>query len=138
MTAVTTVLNIEFWVVALVASILYGRNAIAIFTGVTAEEAKARPAWRRHQQWLNFAGSMFGWGSLWLLLRRFCPCLADQCAAEPFTLDLSVGALAFVAFIGITGYLPFAAVGLLSGTSTLSSKAGDLIKGLFPKPPEPK
>jgi hypothetical protein len=130
-------LNVAFWVVSRVASLLYARNAIAIFTNVSAEDAKARPAWRWHQRWLNFAGSMFGWASLWLLVRRLCR-FAGFCSAEPASLDLSLGVLAFVAFIGITGYLPFAAVGLISGTSALSSKAGDLIKGLFPKPPEHK
>jgi hypothetical protein len=53
-------------------------------------------AWKVHQGFLNFCGSMFGWGALWYLLRDYL----SRCLRP---LDF---ALAVIAFLGITGLLP--------------------------------
>lgn len=134
--------TVVFWVVALVVSVLYGWNAAAIFTDVSLREVKPAKAWWWHQRWLNFMGSVTGWTALWLLFRRLAPCLFQECKTQLASasgsasrLDAGDAAMAFVAFVGITGYLPFAVVGLISGASTLSAKAGEVIKGLFSKAP---
>lgn len=116
-----------FWTIATVASVLYGAFAVAIFV----RPAERPPtAWLWHQRWLNFVGSMTGWLALWLLFVRHCGWPVQSCGREPGWWD-AIGAL--VAFVGVTGYLPFTIVGLISGARALSMKAGSLVEKLLPK-----
>jgi len=52
--------------------------------------------WKVHQIFLNFCGSMFGWGAFWYLLR-------DYFSGRVSVLDFG---LAVIAFLGITGLVP--------------------------------
>ena len=53
-------------------------------------------AWKAHQVFLNFCGSIFGWAAFWYLA-------CDYLGRRLGTPDL---ALAIVAFLGMTGLIP--------------------------------
>jgi hypothetical protein len=129
----STSLIVAYWLVALVASALYGWKAVEIFTDVPNHKGKPPSAWWWHQRWLNFAGSVVGWVALWVVGKKLLPCFLTECAAEP---SIWLALSTFIAFVGVTGYLPFTVVGLVSGASVLASKAADVVKELFPKPPK--
>ena len=114
-----------YWAVALVASLLYGWYAVAIFkVPMETREHKPPPAWDWHQRWLNFLGAIVGWLALWLLLRKFGGCVFSQCSADIGAWDV-VGAL--VAFVGVTGYLPNSVVSLVSGLGGLAGKLAEVL-----------
>ena len=76
----------------LVASLLYGWNACAIFS----EPPDGKPwAWKVHQFWFNFLGSAAGWIA--------CSILVSKWRADSGHIDWL---LAVVAFIGMTGHMP--------------------------------
>jgi hypothetical protein len=102
---------------ALVASAYYGWFARSIFTSKEGEDRRDWPGlfpYKIHQFWLNFTGSMVGWGSAWNL-RRF----AIE-GLEHF--GLSHALLALVAFLGVTGLLPYTLVGLATSIATAAEK----------------
>jgi hypothetical protein len=79
-----------------------------------------------HERWLNLFGSLVGWVTGWLILVRHCGWPIQKCGGQPDGWDL-IGGL--VAFVGVTGYLPYTIVGLISGVHKL---AGELIKKVLP------
>src|SRR5574341_945803 len=100
-----------YWAIALVASLLYGWNAVAIFKAhISGLDQKPPAAWWWHQRWLNFLGAIVGWTALWFLLRKFGGCILSPCGSDPTAWDVVA---AFVSFIGITGYLPATVVSLV-------------------------
>lgn len=110
-----------FWGVAIVASSLYGAFAIQIFVG---SKTFPRP-WVWHQRWFNFFGSMVGWLAAWLIILRHCGWPITTCVGPTDGWDL-VGAL--IAFLGMTGHLPFTIMGLAEGVRLLAAKAVDYLK----------
>lgn len=112
-----------YWVVAFLASGFYGYYALDIFKSHSAAD-KQHVAWKWHQRWSYFLGSAVGWLSLWLLIRKFGGCVFGNCAADAGVLDI-VGA--FVAFIGVTGYLKDTVVGLVSGIGSLAGKLAQVL-----------
>jgi hypothetical protein len=116
-----------YWTIAVVASFLYGWCAVAIFKPHIAGREEPPPtSWWWHQRWLNFLGSLVGWLVLWLLIRKFGGCVFSGCAADIGVWDV-VGA--FVAFIGVTGYLPSSVVSLVAGIGLLAEKFAAWIAG---------
>jgi hypothetical protein len=114
-----------YWVVALVASGLYGWHAVEIFKAhIAAREESPSKSWWWHQRWLNFLGALVGWLALWLLLRKFLGCMLGDCDADVGAWDV-VGAL--VAFVGVTGYLPNTVVSLVSGVGALAGKLAEVL-----------
>jgi len=108
-----------FWVVAILASGFYGWKAVEIF--VQKEVANALTLSQRvHQFWLNFVGAMAGWFSLDLIINRLSASSSD-CLAQATTAQLAV---LLVAFLGITGLLPWAVVG------SVDFLTGLVVKGL--------
>jgi hypothetical protein len=118
-----------YGVVALVASALSGWKAAEIFLPLIPpntrqeddlEEHKKRWPWKVHQFWLNFVGSATGWVCLWFVIVKVWPYLSSD--AEP-SFGWGYAALALVAFLGVTGYLPYtlmktaAVIGKLPGLS---------------------
>jgi hypothetical protein len=81
-------------------------------------------AWRVHQAWFNLAGSLVGWGLAWLVARGFAHYLELGPSAQPSWSLVALGALAFV---GITGHLPFAVAGILQGIEDLARRAAGLL-----------
>ncbi|PYL43318.1 MAG: hypothetical protein DMF42_04415 [Verrucomicrobia bacterium] len=94
--------------VAIAFSVFYGLKAVDIF-GV--DHANKPAAWKFHQFWLNFAGSLAGWLMLWVAVRRVCSVVGS---AE-HALKMSDFILFLVAFVGITGFLPLSVVSFIQG-----------------------
>ena len=115
--------NCIFWIVALVFSVFYAWWAFDVF-GVSKE---GKPwAWKAHTIWFNLAGSLVGWLALRVLIRRYSAyILGGPGTVDPNWSDLFVG---FIAFVGITGYLPYTVSGIISSVYLIASKAYDLLK----------
>jgi hypothetical protein len=122
-----------YFFVALVASGLYGWYAVKIFLpeidprkrGSAADISiqKRKPfCWHMHQMWLNFAGSLVGWLCLWFVGKQ----LVEK---APTDFGWGYALLALVAFVGVTGYLPSTAVGIVQAIGTLIDKFAGLIPG---------
>lgn len=114
--------DLVFLVVALGASVFYGTKACEIFE--VSDAGKPR-SWKVHQFWLNFAGSVVGWLALWTVIPRALTCVRDSCAPQ---LSASDVALFFVAFVGVTGFLPVAVVGLVFTIKDLVARLVGLLK----------
>jgi hypothetical protein len=127
-----------FWCIALVASALYGWKAVEIHsppkkkaTDAEDHELTSYPSsWWWHQRWLNFLGALVGWIALWLLTRKFVPCLFADCTVAPNAWDVVAS---FLAFIGITGFLPGTVVSSLNSFSGLSAKLTELLASWITK-----
>jgi hypothetical protein len=137
-----------FWSIALVASALYGWKAVEIHSppkktpiaktdgsqsttdAEVREETDFPSSWWWHQRWLNFLGALVGWIALWFLARKFAPCLFAECTVAPSAWDV---AGAFLAFVGITGFLPGTIVSGLSSFSGLSAKLTELLASWITK-----
>jgi hypothetical protein len=117
--------RIVYTLIALAASALYGWYAVKIFLGVPPPgqlEHRKFLSCRNHQRWLNFSGSIVGWICLWILGVKFVP----FAAADSFP-SLSWGdvGLAFVAFVGVTGYLPAMVAAIVqTGLSVIGKISG--------------
>ena len=109
--------DLGFAVVALAMSVLYAANAFDIF-GV--ETDKQAPAWKSHQYWFNFAGSIFGWAALWVLVPNGWIAVSTEHSWSVTGWDL---VLVGIAFVGITGHLPFAVMGVLNRLQELAIRA---------------
>jgi len=93
-----TFLSIVFWFVALVMSYVYGRYAYEI------HKLDPDSRWRMAgQRWLNFVGAFSGWFSLYILVFYR---ISFDLAVFSNQLDWRDLILAFIAFLGVTGYLP--------------------------------
>lgn len=93
-----------YWTVALIFSVLCSIYAFNIH-GVP----KVKGPSLVHQYFLNFLGSILGWILLWIVF----PNLKDSIQHLPSaTFNFKDIILTILAFIGITGYLPVAFVGL--------------------------
>jgi len=115
-------LNYSFLAVGLLFSLFYGVKACDAFS----VDPKGKPwAWHVHQFWFNSAGSAVGWGAAWFVARRVWHCMATT---SPTQLGWSDAALAGVAFVGITGHLPYATAGVLEGIRALALKVAGLGK----------
>jgi hypothetical protein len=108
----------SFWGLAVVVSGLLG---IYCFEVHFVDEGKYPRAARIQQRWFNFLGSIFGWGALWCLVRRFWPVWSlSSSSGQPTFSDFG---LAFVAFVGISGYLPYAVDGAIKVLHTIALEA---------------
>jgi hypothetical protein len=123
MEAITITTSI-FWIAALVASLFFGLKAVTIFQ-VQAPKGKGPWAWWIHQFWLNFCGSFVGWVALWFVGRKVISCLGASCAFELTGWDVLIS---FLAFVGVTGFLPFTIVGLITGIKELVVKSTSFLK----------
>ena len=130
-----TTFNCIFWFVAIVASGLLGWKAVEIFTEVPKKkkEEQPPPSWWWQQRWFNFLGSLVGWAALWVLTRRYWTYILGGPAIDPNLWDLLAG---FIAFVGVTGYLPYTVYGLISSVALVGFKLADSLKDLLPKPPD--
>ena len=118
----TNYIHVAFWTLALAASLFHGLSATSVFEVSTAGK---RWPWRPHQFWLNFCGSVAGWVALWFLARRAIECAVESCSAQ---FGWEYVGLFFLAFLGVTGYVPFTVVGLAAGVRELAAKATSLVK----------
>ena len=107
-----------FWIIALAASLCYGYWAPDIF------QVKATGKWpqppRLHQLWVNFFGSLMGWATLYYLLEMRLRVFDKVPNSAPGAIDI---ALLLVAFLGVTGHLPYTFVGIASALDALVGRA---------------
>ena len=115
--------NWLFVCIAFGMSVFYGWSACAIFSVPKQDKPWS---WRFHQFWLNFIGSVVGWVAAWTVINSVLECAAASCT---MSVAPSAFALFFLAFLGVTGYLPAALVGLVGGFNELISKLLALIGG---------
>ncbi len=111
--------NYTFIFISLISSLVYGLKAFDIFGPRLTEENKWT-AWHLHQIWFNFTGSLLGWIALWFVIRKTWNCIELSCPAQ---LDWSDATIIAIAFVGITGYLPFTLFSLLQSIKELASRA---------------
>jgi hypothetical protein len=100
----------SFWGLALVVSILLGVYCREVHEIKSTELSGTRLV---QQIWFNSIGALFGWAALWCLVRRAWHA-AWLCSSSTGTATLSDFALGFVAFIGVSGYLPYATMGAVN------------------------
>jgi hypothetical protein len=120
--------KVVFWLLALGASTFYGLFAVDIFVPVkTLDDIKKKhqPAWLVHQAWLNFAGSIVGWACLWVVCVKVWPFVSRDSFES---LTWGDAALAFVAFLGVTGYIPYTATAIARTASGAITKAAGIGK----------
>ncbi|WP_126460858.1 hypothetical protein [Sulfuritortus calidifontis] len=116
-------LPVLFAILAIGMSVFYGLRACEIFSVPISDR---KPSWRFHQFWLNFLGSGVGWVAAWAVLRATVECASVDCA---LSVSPSAVSLFFLAFIGVTGYLPATIVGAIGGINEFVSKLLALIGG---------
>jgi hypothetical protein len=118
--------KVGFCIFALTASLFYGWKAVEIFLSLSPSRTdadlhrhKKKWSWQLHQFWLNFFGSAVGWTCLWFVIVKVW---ADVACDRFPSLSWGESALALVAFLGVTGYLPFTAVNLANTATSLIGK----------------
>ncbi len=111
--------TVSFIVIAFSASVILAWKALEIFVPKEVWSNKSR-AWRFHQFWFNFVGSVSGWVALWFVVRSVWMCLSQRCLPEPGIWDATIAA---VALVGITGYLPYTMMGVLERLQGLANRA---------------
>ena len=119
----STILRCAYFAIAIGFSLFYGLKAIDIFTDVDAKSLTGPRLF--HQRWLNFLGSATGWVCLWFVVTKVSHHLlngSDPAIGWPYV------ALAMVAFVGITGYLPFTVVTLVNSVGRVVGKIAGIFK----------
>jgi hypothetical protein len=126
-----TTFDYIYWAFAFVASVLLGWKAIEIFTDVPKRKKEEQPpaSWWWQQRWFNFLGSLIGWFTAWILVRRYSACIHGA-TITPTASDLLIG---FIAFVGVTGYLPFTVYGLISSVYRVGEKLTGMLMDMVPK-----
>ena len=114
--------NIIFLNIAIFFSSFYGLKAFEIFQVNTVDKPRS---WKIHQIWFNFSGSIAGWIALWLLIRKILHCIMSSSFN---TVDISDSMLFLLAFIGITGHLPYTIAGIIESLKELATKITGILK----------
>jgi len=112
----TIYFQIGFWIVAILFSIFYSIKAFEIHKVTRSKDDKS---FLFHQYWLNFLGSLVGWTILWIVLPNLVSGIEHKCTNYISVKEIF---LLIGAFLGITGHLPMALVGLALSFRTLVDK----------------
>jgi hypothetical protein len=111
-----------YWTAAIAMSAFYGLGSTSVWRQpIPVDKDTPWLPWFVHQVWINGLGSAVGWGAAFWFYQRMT---ANTWKVEP----LDVG-LAFVAFIGVTGWLPAAVTGFATALGTLARKAVEAVAG---------
>jgi len=114
--------QIAFWSVAILFSIFFGLRATQIFQ----VDSNNKPwSWRFHQFWLNFLGSLVGWTACALILPEILQAIIYSLRPN---VTFSHIFLFFVAFIGMTGFLPVTVIGTIAGLKEIVAKLAGLVR----------
>ena len=111
----TNIYSLAFALLGFAFSLFYGFKASDIFDVDHTDKPRA---WRFHQFWLNFVGSVAGWVMLWIAIQR----LRLAIDSPEQSLKLSDFALLLIAFIGVTGFLPLSVVSFIQGIRDIAAK----------------
>jgi hypothetical protein len=119
--------NWTYGIVSLCFILFYGYNAFEVFSikeiktneGVNISVKQMPLAWRFHQFWFNVSGSAIGWSAGYYLAWNLWN------HNELGILDVSIF---LIFFIGITGHLPYATMGIIQGLGDLFLKGMGLGK----------
>jgi hypothetical protein len=119
--------TVSFWSVAFVVSAFLGVFCFEIHRLGRDDFDRAS---KTQQVWFNFIGSVFGWVALRCLVRRAWG-VNWLSAGASNAATIADFVLAFAAFIGICGYLPYTVMGIVDALRVLAQKAleraGELI-----------
>lgn len=125
-------IGLVYIVIALIASGFYGFGAMAIFTEGRLRDLVLPKA--IHQVWLNFAGAITGWVCLWFVL---CKVFDNQPRYWDLSqLGWSYAGLAFVSFLGVTGFIPNTVARLSNSLGALVGKLAGLLEEKSSKKPD--
>jgi hypothetical protein len=99
--AVLICLDLAFWFIAVVSSLWYRKHAIEAFNVGSEDRTRiaGSPVCQRHERWFNFFGSLAGWWALWIVLYELY--------LRRLPVEAVHVALILIAFVGISGYLPY-------------------------------
>ena len=111
--------TVAFWAVAIVVSIVLGIWCFEIHGLNRKAFSKAAAG---QQIWFNSVGSVLGWIAVWCLARRAWT-VGWLSAGSNGQATVSDFALAFVGFVGVSGYLPYATMGAIDALKVLTQKA---------------
>lgn len=117
-----------YWFIAVCLSAWIGWYALTIFQ---VKSPNTPHLWQ--QRLLNFVGSLIGWVVLWALGIRFWDSLVTPNGYSTATVGWWDVLGGFVAFIGVTGYLPYTVIGLIHAVFE-QGRTLALIVGRFLKP----
>jgi len=114
-----------FWLLAFVVSALLG---VFCFQIHRVDRSDMTPVELAAQVWFNFVGALFGWAALWCLVRRAWAVWYVPASGSEKVTGWDFG-LAVVAFIGISGYLPYATMGAVRRFWDVARQAVSKITG---------
>jgi len=116
---------VAYWIIAVCVSGWIGWYALPIFS---VEKTNTPMLWQ--QRLTNFVGALVGWLVLWPLGVRYWGCLSVAGCT-----DVSVGWWdvfgGFIAFIGVTGYLPYTVIGLIRTVFEAGRRLAEIAAGFF-------
>ncbi|MGA8862308.1 MAG: hypothetical protein WBM09_08720 [Gallionella sp.] len=119
----SSICEVIYVVIAGVFSVFYGLKAVEIFLDPVPVNKPC--SWKFHQFWLNFTGAVVGWVCLWFIGGKVLACLYNTCSNP---IDWWDAAVAFFAFVGITGYLPMTVVALVQSIGAIVGKIDGMQK----------
>lgn len=109
-----------FWTAAVGASVFYGFASLAVWRQPDrGADDTGLPVWplRVHKWWFNGLGSFAGWCALYALPGQW----------QQHGASVGVSVLGLVGLLGVCGWLPATAVGLVQAVGKLAEKATDAL-----------
>ena len=119
---------IGYWLVAVCVSGAIGWYALPIFS---VEKTNTPMLWQ--QRWTNFVGVLTGWLILWALGIHFWDSLSLPNGYAAVTVGWWDAFGGFIAFIGVTGYLPYTVIGLVHTIFETGRRLADIADAYFKK-----
>lgn len=113
-----------YWFFAILASAWFGQHAVVIFI-TDPKSRRHESVWQWYQRWLNFVGSISGWIALWIVGKKYFDYVFLSASAPTFNAWDVLGC--FIAFVGITGHLPFLVVSVTTGVSHVLHTVAELM-----------
>lgn len=121
--------EIVFLLVAVIASGFFGFYCFEIHN-----LGRSTFEWQEkiQQVWFNFIGAFAGWIALWILIRQWWGAWRlPTTPAVPVQMTLSDFGLALIAFVGMSGYLPFTVMGVIRTLVALVQKVVERLTDLL-------
>lgn len=121
--------EIVFLLVAVIASGFFGFFCFEIHN---LDRSAFKWQEKIQQVWFNFVGALIGWIALWILVRQWWGAWRLPTApGVPVQMTVSDFGLALIAFVGISGYLPFTVMGVIRTFVALVQKVVERLTDLL-------